>query len=204
MGRPGRLQRARCFPGFLRFRKDGEAHGYSPVVAKAIQKFSESNDPTDYHTYYDMVKGHPKTSVRDLIQIKPLGAAVSIDEVEPAKAIIDRFIVTAMSLGALSPEAFRTLAIAMNRMGARSNSGEGGEDPDWYDETGEDIPHSKVKQVASGRFGVTARYLSMATEIEIKMAQGSKPGEGGQLPGHKVTQFVARVRHAVPRWRTRR
>jgi glutamate synthase domain-containing protein 2/glutamate synthase domain-containing protein 1/glutamate synthase domain-containing protein 3 len=185
-------------PGFLRYRKDGEAHGYSPVVAKAIQKFSESNDPTDYKTYYDMVKGHPKTAVRDLIAIKPLGASVSIDEVEPAEAIISRFIVTAMSLGALSPEAFRTLAIAMNRMGARSNSGEGGEDIAWYDETGEDVPHSKVKQVASGRFGVTARYLAMATELEIKMAQGSKPGEGGQLPGHKVTQFIARVRHAVP------
>ncbi|MCC6703714.1 MAG: glutamate synthase large subunit [Thermomicrobiales bacterium] len=185
-------------PGFLRFRKDGEAHGYSPVVAKAIQKFSESNDQTDYKTYYDMVKGHPKTAVRDLIAIKPLGGAISIDEVEPAADIIQRFVVTAMSLGALSPEAFRTLAIAMNRIGARSNSGEGGEDPAWYDETGADIPHSRVKQVASARFGVTARYLAMATELEIKMAQGSKPGEGGQLPGHKVTQFVARVRHAVP------
>jgi glutamate synthase domain-containing protein 2/glutamate synthase domain-containing protein 1/glutamate synthase domain-containing protein 3 len=185
-------------PGFLRYRKDGEAHGYSPVIAKAIQKFSETNDPTDYNTYYDMVKAHPKTAVRDLIAIKPLAAPISVDEVEPAEAIISRFIVTAMSLGALSPEAFRTLAIAMNRMGARSNSGEGGEDPDWYDETGADIPHSKVKQVASGRFGVTARYLAMATELEIKMAQGSKPGEGGQLPGHKVTQFVAKVRHAVP------
>jgi glutamate synthase (NADPH/NADH) large chain/glutamate synthase (ferredoxin) len=185
-------------PGFLRFRKDGEAHGYSPVVAKAIQKFSESNDPTDYKTYYDMVKEHPKTAVRDLIAIKPLGPALSIGDVEPVEAIISRFVVTAMSLGALSPEAFRTLAIAMNRMGARSNSGEGGEDIAWYDETSDDVPHSKVKQVASGRFGVTARYLAMATELEIKMAQGSKPGEGGQLPGHKVTQFIARVRHAVP------
>ena len=101
-------------------------------------------------------------------------------------------------MASLSPEAFRTLAIAMNRIGARSNSGEGGEDPDWYDETGADIAHSKVKQVASGRFGVTARYLALATELEIKIAQGAKPGEGGQLPAHKVTDFVARVRHAVP------
>ena len=86
----------------------------------------------------------------------------------------------------------------MNRIGARSNSGEGGEDQTWYDETGPDVAHSKVKQVASGRFGVTARYLSMAEELEIKIAQGSKPGEGGQIPGHKVTDFIARVRHAVP------
>jgi glutamate synthase (NADPH/NADH) large chain/glutamate synthase (ferredoxin) len=102
-----------------------------------------------------------------------------------------------MSLGALSPEAYRVLAIGMNRVGGRSNSGEGGEDPDWYEEPGPDIAHSKVKQVASGRFGVTAKYLAMASELEIKMAQGSKPGEGGQLPGHKVTDFIARVRHAV-------
>jgi glutamate synthase (NADPH/NADH) large chain/glutamate synthase (ferredoxin) len=123
---------------------------------------------------------------------------VPLDEVEPADAIIRRFIVTAMSLGALSPEAHRTLAIAMNRLGARSNSGEGGEDHDWYDERGPDIAHNKVKQVASGRFGVTARYLSMAEELEIKIAQGSKPGEGGQIPAHKVTHFIARIRHAVP------
>ena len=121
-----------------------------------------------------------------------------MDEVEPVEAIVKRFVVTAMSLGALSPEAHRTLAIAMNRLGARSNSGEGGEDQDWYDEPGPDVAHYKVKQVASGRFGVTARYLSMAEELEIKISQGSKPGEGGQIPGHKVTHFIARVRHAVP------
>src|SRR5207249_4152875 len=105
---------------------------------------------------------------------------VPLAEVEPVEAIRRRFVVTAMSLGALSPEAYRTLAIAMNRIGARSNSGEGGEDPDWYAEPGPDIPHSAVKQVASGRFGVTAEYLRRATELEIKIAQGSKPGEGGQ------------------------
>ena len=105
--------------------------------------------------------------------------------------IASRFVVTAMSLGALSPEAYRALAIGMNRVGGRSNSGEGGEDPNWYDEAGPDEPHSKIKQVASGRFGVTARYLAKASELEIKMAQGSKPGEGGQLPGHKVTEFIA-------------
>ena len=185
-------------PGFVRFRKDGEAHGYNPVVAKSIQKFAETNDKADFESYHDLVKQHPKTTVRDLIAIKPLGAPVPLDEVEPAEAITKRFIVTAMSLGSLGPEAFRTLAIAMNRIGGRSNSGEGGEDPHWYDESGDDIAHSKVKQVASGRFGVTTRYLALATELEIKIAQGAKPGEGGQLPGHKVTQFIARLRHAVP------
>jgi glutamate synthase domain-containing protein 3 len=121
-----------------------------------------------------------------------------LDDVEPVESIVKRFVVTAMSLGSLSPEAHRTLSIAMNRLGARSNSGEGGEDQTWYDEAGPDVAHSKVKQVASGRFGVTARYLSMAEELEIKISQGSKPGEGGQIPGHKVTHFIASVRHAVP------
>ncbi|MGH2562649.1 MAG: glutamate synthase large subunit, partial [Thermomicrobiales bacterium] len=185
-------------PGFVRFRKDGEAHVYNPTSVKAIQKFAQSKDPVDYQAYRDLVKGHPLTAVRDLMEIKPLGPAVPLAEVEPIAEITRRFVVTAMSLGALSPEAHRTLAIAMNRLGARSNSGEGGENPDWYDEPGPDVPHNKVKQVASGRFGVTARYLVMATELEIKMAQGSKPGEGGQIPGHKVTDFIARMRHAVP------
>lgn len=184
-------------PGFARFRKDGEAHAFNPTVAKALQAASTSNNVVDFESYRSLIKDHPLTAIRDLIAIKPLGPAVSLDKVEPAGEIAKRFIVTAMSLGALSPEAFRALAIGMNRIGGRSNSGEGGEDPDWYDETGPDIAHSKIKQVASGRFGVTARYLAMASELEIKMAQGSKPGEGGQLPGHKVTGFIARVRHAV-------
>jgi glutamate synthase domain-containing protein 2/glutamate synthase domain-containing protein 1/glutamate synthase domain-containing protein 3 len=185
-------------PGFVRFRKDGEHHGYSPTVAKALQAAATSGNLIDFRAYHDMVREHPPTAVRDLIEIKPLGDAIPLDEVEPADEIVKRFVVTAMSLGALSPEAFQTLAVAMNRIGARSNSGEGGEDPEWYEPTGADIGHSKVKQVASGRFGVTARYLAMAEELEIKMAQGSKPGEGGQLPGHKVTDFIARMRHAVP------
>src|SRR5207237_28414 len=115
-----------------------------------------------------------------------------------AETIRRRFISTAMSLGALSPEAHRTLAIGMNRMGARSNSGEGGEDPDTYAplENG-DRADNRIKQVASGRFGVTTHYLVRADELEIKMAQGSKPGEGGQLPGHKVTALIARLRHSV-------
>jgi len=122
-----------------------------------------------------------------------------VDQVEPVEAIRQRFICTAMSLGALSPEAHATLAIGMNRMGARSNSGEGGEDPDTYVALGNgDRADNKIKQVASGRFGVTTHYLVRAEELEIKMAQGSKPGEGGQLPGHKVTALIARLRHSVP------
>ena len=122
-----------------------------------------------------------------------------MDQVEPVEAIRQRFICTAMSLGALSPEAHATLAIGMNRMGARSNSGEGGEDPDTYVALGNgDRADNKIKQVASGRFGVTTHYLVRAEELEIKMAQGSKPGEGGQLPGHKVTALIARLRHSVP------
>ena len=185
-------------PGFARYRKEGESHAFNPPVAKALQAAAASNNVVDFQAYRDMIKEHPLTAVRDLIALKPLGPAISLDTVEPAEAIVRRFIVTAMSLGALSPEAYRALAIGMNRIGGRSNSGEGGEDPGWYDEPGPDEAHSKIKQVASGRFGVTARYLAKATELEIKMAQGSKPGEGGQLPGHKVTGFIARIRHAVP------
>jgi glutamate synthase (ferredoxin) len=184
-------------PGFVRFRKDGETHAFNPTAVKALQAAAISNDRADYEAYRDLVQEHPLTAIRDLMTIKPLGEPVRLEEVESIESIASRFVVTAMSLGALSPEAYRVLAIGMNRVGGRSNSGEGGEDPYWYDEPGPDIPHSKVKQVASGRFGVTARYLAKATELEIKMAQGSKPGEGGQLPGHKVTSFVARVRHAV-------
>jgi len=186
-------------PGFVRFRKDGEAHGYSPSMAKMLQKAAVTGEPVDFESYREHLRTQPPTTVRDLLELKPAGPAIAIDQVEPASEIVKRFVVTAMSLGALSPEAFQTLAIAMNRLGGRSNSGEGGEDPEWFTpaENG-DIRHSKVKQVASGRFGVTARYLAMAEELEIKMAQGSKPGEGGQIPAHKVTDFIARMRHAVP------
>ncbi|MDQ3044232.1 MAG: glutamate synthase large subunit, partial [Chloroflexota bacterium] len=183
--------------GLTRYRKEGEVHAFNPPLVKALQHAVLSNDPADYATYHAQVKAQPPTAIRDLLAFKPLGKPVPLADVEPAADLIRRFVVTAMSLGALSPEAYRTLAIAMNRLGARSNSGEGGEDPRWYDETG-DIPHSKVKQVASARFGVTARYLAKAEELEIKISQGSKPGEGGQLPGHKVTPFIATLRHAVP------
>ena len=184
--------------GLIRYRKDGESHAFAPTVVKALQQAVNTGARADYAAYRDHVHAQPPTAIRDLMTLLPLGPAVPIEAVEPAEAIVRRFVVTAMSLGALSPEAYRTLAIAMNRLGARSNSGEGGEDPHWYHEAGPDVPHSKVKQVASGRFGVTADYLSRAEELEIKISQGSKPGEGGQLPGHKVTEFIARLRYAVP------
>jgi glutamate synthase (ferredoxin) len=184
--------------GFVRYRKDGEAHAFEPPMVKLLQEAVNTGSPEAYQAYRDHIAAHPVTAVRDLLTVKPLGEPVPISEVESVDSIVKRFVVTAMSLGSLSPEAHRTLSTAMNRLGARSNSGEGGEDPRWYDEPGPDIAHSKVKQVASGRFGVTARYLAMAEELEIKISQGSKPGEGGQIPGHKVTPFIAELRHAVP------
>ena len=184
--------------GFIRFRREGEYHGYNPMVVRALQKAAIEGDPLAYKAYVKLVEDRPATTLRDLIEIKPTGRSVPVEEVESVEVIRRRFISTAMSLGALSPEAHRTLSIAMNRMGARSNSGEGGEDPDNYVPLPNgDIAHNKIKQVASARFGVTAEYLAMAEELEIKMAQGSKPGEGGQLPGHKVSALIARLRHAV-------
>src|SRR5690606_4336173 len=143
-------------------------HGYSPTFVKAIQSAAQNNDSEAYKSYRDLIREQPITTIRDLFDIQPVGPAIPLDDVEPAEAIIKRFVVTAMSLGSLSPEAHSTPAMAMNRLGGRSNSGEGGEDPAWFDDKGETIRHNKVKQVASGRFGVTARYLAKAEELEIK------------------------------------
>ena len=185
--------------GFIRFRREGEYHGFNPMVVRALQKGAIEGDRLAYKAYVKLVEDRPPTTLRDLVQIRSTGRSISIDEVESVDVIRRRFISTAMSLGALSPEAHRTLSIAMNRIGARSNSGEGGEDPaNYIPLPNGDVAHNRIKQVASGRFGVTAEYLAMADELEIKMAQGSKPGEGGQLPGHKVTALIARLRHAVP------
>lgn len=183
--------------GFVRFRKDGEYHAFSPTTVRALQQAAQTGDRETYRQYVQLVQNRRPMALRDLLTFRPT-QPIPIDEVEPAEEIRKRFVVTAMSLGALSPEAHRTLAIAMNRIGARSNCGEGGEDPDWYYEEGIDVPHNKIKQVASARFGVTAEYLVRAEELEIKIAQGSKPGEGGQLPAHKVTAIIARFRHAIP------
>ena len=184
--------------GLVKFKKDGEAHAFQPGIVTALQASVDESDAETWQRYLAKVQEEPLSTLRDLLELRPLGDPVPIESVEPLQDIVPRFVATAMSLGALSPEAHSTLAIAMNRMGGLSNSGEGGEDPAWYHTDGPDIPHNKVKQVASGRFGVTPKYLSMAEELEIKIAQGAKPGEGGQLPGFKVTEFVARMRHAIP------
>jgi len=183
-------------PGLVRFRKDGEYHAFNPFSARVLQQ-AAGDGPADYNAFVELIQSRQPAVLRDLLTIRP-AHPIPLVEVESVEELRRRFIVTAMSLGALSPEAYRTLAIAMHRIGGRGNSGEGGEDPGWYYESGSDVAHSKIKQVASARFGVTAEYLSRAVELEIKIAQGSKPGEGGQLPAHKVTEFIARLRHAVP------
>ncbi|HSS61771.1 MAG TPA: glutamate synthase large subunit [Candidatus Limnocylindrales bacterium] len=186
--------------GRVRFRKAGEHHAYNPLAVRAAQRAAQTGDPAAYAEWRrlsSMGAAEPQ-SLRELIRIADCTQPVPLDEVEPATNIVKRFVSTAMSLGALSPEAHEALAIAMNQVGARSNSGEGGEDPDTYDDVDGNRRDNKVKQVASARFGVTPRYLKRADELEIKIAQGSKPGEGGQLPGLKVTSLIARLRHAQP------
>ncbi len=185
--------------GLVRFRREGERHAWEPAVIRALHKAIDKNGPTweDYRLLTEP-PDEPAT-LRDLLEILPAGEPLPLDAVEPWEQIVTRFVCTAMSLGALSPEAHETLAVGMNRLGARSNSGEGGEDPTFYRPQDDGDRHdNKIKQVASARFGVNARYLARAEELEIKMAQGSKPGEGGQLPAHKVTDLIARLRHAVP------
>src|SRR5438552_10527802 len=184
--------------GRVRYRRDGEDHGWSPPLVRSMQAAVAADTPQAYDAFRARVAARLPASPRDLLALRTM-TPIPLDEVEPAETIRRRFVSTAMSLGALSPEAHRTLAIGMNRMGARSNSGEGGEDPDTYTplENG-DRADNRIKQVASGRFGVTTHYLMRADELEIKIAQGSKPGEGGQLPAHKVTALIARQRHSVP------
>ena len=181
--------------GRVRFRKAGEFHTYNPLAVRAAQRAAQTGDPEQYQRWISLSSMGPPQDLRDLLEVRPAPAPISLDEVEPAVEIRKRFVSTAMSLGALSPEAHAALAIAMNEIGARSNSGEGGEDPDLY-EVGTVRRDNKIKQVASARFGVTPDYLRRAEELEIKIAQGSKPGEGGQLPGLKVTALIARLRHA--------
>jgi glutamate synthase (ferredoxin) len=198
-------------PGYYKFKKDGEYHAYSPAVVHALQKAAKGGDYAIYRAYSDLVHKRPPTELRDLLELKIESAkceatsnddpsvlhftfCIPVDEVEPVESIVRRFSTAAMSHGSTSSEAHETLAIAMNRLGGLSNSGEGGEAPERY----RDERNSPIKQVASGRFGVTPAYLAAASELQIKMAQGSKPGEGGQLPGHKVTEEIARIRHTTP------
>ena len=185
--------------GRVRFRKAGEHHAYNPLAVRAAQKAAQTGDQDAYREWRRLASMAKPQSLRELMRLKESESPVPLGEVEPASQIVRRFVSTAMSLGALSPEAHEVLAIAMNQVGARSNSGEGGEDPDSYvDDAGGSRRDNRVKQVASARFGVTPRYLKRADELEIKIAQGSKPGEGGQLPGVKVTSLIARLRHAQP------
>jgi len=228
--------------GWVRFRKAdvAEPHAWQPPTVKALQSVVGSarnvpppTDPTAAFAIFtkDVIARDPAV-LRDLLEIRPAGAELSLDEVESSSSITKRFVASAMSLGSLSPEAHQTITMAMNTLGARSNTGEGGEDPAVYHNLpigSETLPGSggasaamhaqggvavaepvveapavhlslnnKIKQIASGRFGVTAEYLAHAEEIEIKVAQGAKPGEGGQLPGHKVSGLIARLRHAQP------
>jgi glutamate synthase (NADPH/NADH) large chain len=180
--------------GLLKYMHNGEYHMYNPDVIALLQSAVMSGDYEQYKQFAALVNERPVSCIRDLLQLKPGAQAIPLDQVESVTSILKRFDSAGMSLGALSPEAHEALAIAMNRLGARSNSGEGGEDPVRYGTE----KNSKIKQVASGRFGVTPEYLINAEVLQIKVAQGAKPGEGGQLPGHKVNDMIARLRFARP------
>ena len=181
-------------PGYVKYRKGGEPHATTPPVVDALQRAAHALRRRDYDRFADLVNTRPPLELRDLLELAPTGEPLNVEEVEPVEAIVRRFSSGAMSHGSLSAEAHETVAIAFNRLGARSNSGEGGEDPARF----RTERNSRIKQVASARFGVTPEYLAYADELQIKIAQGSKPGEGGQLPGHKVTDEIARLRHTQP------
>ncbi|OSN09239.1 glutamate synthase [Lonsdalea britannica] len=182
--------------GLLKFVYNGEYHAYNPDVVSTLQTAVQSGEYSDYQHYAKLVNERPTATLRDLLAVKPQekSSAIALDQVEPASELFKRFDTAAMSIGALSPEAHESLAEAMNTLGGYSNSGEGGEDPARYRTN----KVSRIKQVASGRFGVTPAYLVNADVIQIKVAQGAKPGEGGQLPGDKVTPYIARLRYSVP------
>ena len=191
-------------PGYVKFRPGGEPHATTPEVVEALQAVSAAHalrravngrgGLEEYERFAALVDGRSALEPRDLLELVPAGTRVPLDEVEPAAEILRRFSSGGMSHGSLSAEAHETVAIAFNRLGARSNCGEGGEDPARF----RDERNSRIKQIASGRFGVTPEYAAFADELQIKIAQGSKPGEGGQLPGHKVTEEIARLRHTSP------
>ena len=184
--------------GFYKLRKSGETHAWQSTNMHLLQTACDRNSYDLWKKYSKAMQANPPINLRDLLDFKTAAEPISVDEVESITSIRKRFVTPGMSLGALSPEAHKTLNVAMNRIGAKSNSGEGGEDPAHFvPEANGDNPSAKIKQVASGRFGVTAEYLNQCEEIEIKVAQGAKPGEGGQLPGIKVNALIARLRHST-------
>jgi glutamate synthase domain-containing protein 2/glutamate synthase domain-containing protein 1/glutamate synthase domain-containing protein 3 len=194
--------------GRYRWNREGELHMWNPrtvpLLQRAVGLSSTASGPPqhrreDYHAFTQAAEADTRrAALRGLLRLRPAPRPLPLEQVEPATEIVRRFATGAMSLGSLSPEAHETLAIAMNRIGGRSNTGEGGEDPRRYTSTDGIESRSAIKQVASARFGVTADYLVNADELQIKIAQGSKPGEGGQLPGHKVTDYIAQLRYSTP------
>ncbi|WP_016853499.1 glutamate synthase large subunit [Halomonas smyrnensis] len=180
--------------GLMKYVHGHEYHAYNPDVVKALQEAVQEGDYAKWKRFAGLVNDREPATIRDLLRLKPAETALPLDEVEPIEDLLPRFDSAGMSLGALSPEAHEALAQAMNEAGGRSNSGEGGEDPARYGT----VRSSKIKQIASGRFGVTPAYLANAEVLQIKVAQGAKPGEGGQLPGGKVNGLIARLRYAVP------
>lgn len=180
--------------GLLKYVHDGEYHCFNPDVVSRLQKAVQTGSYEDYKPYADAVNNRPVATLRDLLKLTPKDEAIDINDVQPDTEIFPRFDSAAMSIGALSPEAHEALAIAMNRLGGFSNSGEGGEDEKRFGTA----RNSRIKQIASGRFGVTPHYLVNADVLQIKVAQGAKPGEGGQLPGDKVSPLIAKLRFSVP------
>jgi glutamate synthase domain-containing protein 2/glutamate synthase domain-containing protein 1/glutamate synthase domain-containing protein 3 len=206
-------QHAKAFPEFpvnghtldvhgqYQYRKDGELHLFNPRTIHLLQKACRTNDYATFKEYTRLIDDQAErmATLRGLFELKYTREPIPLNEVEPVEAIMQRFKTGAMSYGSISKEAHETLAIAMNRIGGKSNTGEGGEDPARYiPDTNGDSRNSAIKQVASGRFGVTSYYLTQAKELQIKMAQGAKPGEGGELPGRKVYPWIAKVRHSTP------
>ena len=185
--------------GFYRYRSGGESHSFVPSLVHVLQTAVATDSYQTYRKYSEGMRKLPPVNLRDMLDFDSDRDPISLEEIESITGLRKRFVTPGMSLGALSPEAHETLTIAMNRIGAKSNSGEGGEGPERYQpRKNGDNPNSSIKQIASGRFGVTADYLNNCREIQIKIAQGAKPGEGGQLPGFKVSVEIARLRHSTP------
>jgi len=187
--------------GVYQWKRKGEFHLFNPNTIHYLQYSTHMNDYVSFKKYSKLVNDQMEkaATIRSMFQFKRNRPSISLEDVEPEESILRRFATGAMSFGSISHEAHSTLAIAMNRIGAKSNTGEGGEDEFRFEvmENGDSM-RSAIKQVASARFGVTSYYLTQADELQIKMAQGAKPGEGGQLPGHKVDEWIGKVRHATP------